>query len=281
LRVAAAQGLVIAGCLDPTPPAPATTVAWTSEAPSADRIALQVARSEPALPPSLALAPTAAPAAAPLVFAAASATASPAMNVVRGTAGDDHLVGGPGSDHLIGGAGNDTLSGGGAGHGGVDLLEGGAGNDRIELGAHVFASGGSGADTFVVEAPARLGDPEQRLGVILDFHSADGDRLVTAAGQPVTVLSIVDIKIQLPANFVSNAGEASTQPSFTAQAAGKRVEVDLNGDHQSDGYLLIVSVDPSHSSHAPAEPDAAAPAASVEPSPVALTGHGLSYEIFV
>jgi hypothetical protein len=170
-----------------------------------------------------------------------------------GTAGDDRLTGGPGSDHLVGGAGDDTLSGGGAGRGGVDLLEGGPGNDRIALGPQVVASGGPGADTFVVEAPARMGDANQPLGVVLDFRVAEGDRLVTAAGRPVTVVSVSPTKVAVPTTFAPQTSHPDPQPTLTALINGRQAEVDLNGDGQPDGYVVLVDEAPGGSAHAPAK----------------------------
>lgn len=65
-------------------------------------------------------------------------------NVISGRRGDDRLEGGFGNDLLLGGAGDDTLDGGD----GNDFLHGGGGNDRfaLEYGNDVL-QGGDGMDT--------------------------------------------------------------------------------------------------------------------------------------
>ncbi|WP_207801763.1 calcium-binding protein [Phenylobacterium hankyongense] len=266
--------VVLASAADDPAPSPGPTAAWTPEAPLAEAAALNAAPVDdnaPA-PPSLALPAAAEPASAPIVQLVSDV---PAPHLVMGTAGDDRLTGGPGSDHLVGGAGDDTLSGGGAARGGVDLLEGGPGNDRIELGPQVVASGGPGADTFVVEAPARMGDASQRLGVVLDFRGAEGDRLVTAAGQPVTVVAVTTTKVEVSATFGPPTRHPDQPPTLTALVDARQVEVDLNGDGKPDGYVVLVDPAPGASAHASAE----SPAATDEP-PVVLTGHALDYALF-
>ncbi|MBJ7413321.1 MAG: hypothetical protein JHD15_23595, partial [Phenylobacterium sp.] len=100
---------------------------------------------------------------------------------IVGTGGDDQLTGTAADERIVGGAGNDTLNGGG----GHDLLIGGAGDDRIELAEGATAVGGEGADTFVIQAPVQLGNAATLLGVILDFSSFDGDKLITAGGRTI------------------------------------------------------------------------------------------------
>jgi len=94
--------------------------------------------------------------------------------------GDDLLVAGEGSNLLNGGAGNDTLIGvhfdsNDADISGVNYLNGGEGDDLIVLGSGDIATGGSGADTFV------LGDwlGSAAPAVIVDFTPGE-DRLIIA-----------------------------------------------------------------------------------------------------
>ncbi|EDX83039.1 type I secretion target GGXGXDXXX repeat protein domain protein [Synechococcus sp. PCC 7335] len=68
-------------------------------------------------------------------------------DVLRGGAGNDAIGGKGGNDQLFGDDGDDLLFG----DDGDDILTGGAGNDRLQ--GDDF-SGGSGADTFVIEAGA-------------------------------------------------------------------------------------------------------------------------------
>jgi Ca2+-binding RTX toxin-like protein len=69
------------------------------------------------------------------------------VEVLKGGAGNDHLIGGPGNDTLYGGPGNDTLTGGL----GNDLLYGDAGDDTFDEGTAIngadVMTGGAGIDT--------------------------------------------------------------------------------------------------------------------------------------
>jgi Ca2+-binding RTX toxin-like protein len=70
-------------------------------------------------------------------------TASAAL--IRGTPGDDVLVGTPNGDLIYGGAGNDVIRG----HAGNDVLYGGHGNDVMWPGAGVDVQyGGQGNDVL-------------------------------------------------------------------------------------------------------------------------------------
>ncbi len=81
-------------------------------------------------------------------------------DLLGGDLGDDALSGGAGADRLIGGGGNDTLSGfdadgaGGtdAATDGADSLSGGVGDDTLMLGRGDLGIGGTGADTFALDA---------------------------------------------------------------------------------------------------------------------------------
>lgn len=137
---------------------------------------------------------------------------------IRGGDGDDVLVGGAEAEHLVGGDGDDVLIGGG----GADILDGGAGDDWIVLTSQALASGGSGADTFVISAPKVMDHADTLLGTILDYSAREGDRLVTAKGEVVAV-------------------PPSNEPVDTPPDArgGQKVEVDLDGNGHVDGYVLI------------------------------------------
>ncbi|WP_310539182.1 hypothetical protein [Phenylobacterium sp.] len=155
-------------------------------------------------------------------------------NVIMGGAGDDSLSGGGGSDRLVGGAGDDTLSGGGAGPGQADLLEGGDGNDQIHLGAQVVAIGGTGDDTFVLEVAKAPETPPQQhdFGVILDFTASD--RLVGANGQVVNVISAT-----IQDDVLSGLRGFNFPGHLTPPLPGFRVEIDVDGDNQGDGFLTV------------------------------------------
>jgi len=97
-------------------------------------------------------------------------------NRLEGGAGDDFLIAGKGADTLLGGDGRDRLwvySPGGPAR--MVLVDGGAGDDELMLDIRsdqvdLVARGGSGSDTFKVQAPAA------RL-VIVDFNAAESDLL--------------------------------------------------------------------------------------------------------
>ena len=99
-----------------------------------------------------------------------------------GSGGNDHLEGNAGNDTLIGGSGADTLSGGA----GLDRLEGGQGDDVLDGNDTLFGNegadtltGGTGADKFVLTLanPQNNNERISSVDTILDFNSADGDRI--------------------------------------------------------------------------------------------------------
>jgi len=81
-----------------------------------------------------------------------------ARDIIVGGTGDDRITGGSGNDTLLGGAGNDTLFG----SEGYDTL-----------------TDGTGADSFVLTLanPQNNNERISSLDRILDFNSADGDRV--------------------------------------------------------------------------------------------------------
>ncbi|MBA4010797.1 MAG: hypothetical protein C0481_02925 [Phenylobacterium sp.] len=149
-------------------------------------------------------------------------------DTLSGGAGNDSLMGGSGADSLMGGTGNDTLDGGGAPEGRFDLLDGGAGDDVIHLSATTIAVGGAGADNFAIVTPPPGGG---LLGVVFDFSAGEGDRL-TYRGRDVNLATHKD-----QTNIFEGMHTAGNQ-TFTP-TPGQRVEVDLDGDGQLDGYLLL------------------------------------------
>lgn len=123
--------------------------------------------------------------------------------------GDDMLVAGPGSNLLMGGAGNDTLIGHSLNRapGDANLLNGGDGDDLIFPGAGDTATGGEGADRFVlgdwlIGRPATLTDFDPASDRLILFHDAiglsaplvgiamsDQGAVLMLNGNPVAVLS--------------------------------------------------------------------------------------------
>jgi Ca2+-binding RTX toxin-like protein len=113
--------------------------------------------------------------------------------ILYGNMGDDTLIGGTGTETLRGGQGDDVITGGAGG----DWLSGDLGNDTI--------TGGAGADTFHTFAGAGVDR-------ILDFNSAEGDRVQIDAGT-----------------------------SYTLRFDGANMIVDMGGSDQ----LILVGVTPS------------------------------------
>ncbi|HPD93862.1 MAG TPA: calcium-binding protein [Pararhodobacter sp.] len=104
-------------------------------------------------------------------------------DTLEGGAGNDLLRAGPGGDLLMGGAGDDTLSGYAPDPLGVDgsardFLNGGDGADVLVLGSGDIASGGSGADGFLLgdwidsTNPAEVSDFAVGFDHLLIAHEA-------------------------------------------------------------------------------------------------------------
>ena len=116
-------------------------------------------------------------------------------DTAHGNAGDDWVVGGRGDDLLFGDAGadlvlgnlgNDTLDGGD----GDDIVRGGQGDDSLSGGAgDDFISGDRGNDTVAGGAGADRFHFSQDAGIdkVLDFNSAEGDRVVLDPGVTYTL----------------------------------------------------------------------------------------------
>lgn len=160
--------------------------------------------------------------------------------VLQGTAGDDVLRGSQGGDVIRAGAGDDYVDGNGAGAGQVDRLDGGDGNDQIVMGARVVASGGLGADTFLVSAQPPSDKAEGLLGVVLDFSAARGDHLEVQGRGQLTVVSSTAVADVLAAQGAA-LGESSVAvlAEVSQPVAGARVGFDINGDGQEDVFILL------------------------------------------
>ncbi|QFT97614.1 Hemolysin, chromosomal [Roseovarius sp. THAF8] len=98
-------------------------------------------------------------------------------DALHGYLGNDSLDGGAGADTLFGGDGNDVLTGvapdATAPEQDQDYLNGGSGDDEITLGAGDIATGGTGADSFIL----RDWLDADHQGQIVDFNTAE-DNLV-------------------------------------------------------------------------------------------------------
>jgi Ca2+-binding RTX toxin-like protein len=119
-------------------------------------------------------------------------------DTVHGNAGDDFSVGGKDNDLLFGDAGgdvvwgnlgNDTCDGGD----GNDQCRGGQGDDSVTGGAgDDFISGDRGSDTVAGGAGADIFHTSQDAGIdrVLDFHLAEGDRVMLDPGTTFTVSQV-------------------------------------------------------------------------------------------
>ena len=117
---------------------------------------------------------------------------------LSGGAGDDFVVGGKdddvqlgdaGNDVVWGNLGNDTLDGGD----GADQVRGGQGDDSVSGGAgNDFVSGDRGNDTVSGGAGADLFHGSQDAGIdrVLDFHLAEGDRVMLDPGTTYMVSQV-------------------------------------------------------------------------------------------
>ena len=180
-----------------------------------------------AAPPPAEAPPPKTPDAEPQHIEVAANAPAPPPTVIHGTEGHDLLVGGKGAEHLIGGGGNDTLIGGG----GRDTLDGGAGDDQIHLAPEALAVGGPGADAFVVHRPTPAARSGEVLGVVMDFHAEEGDRLVAPNGRPVGP--------PLPGPPAESLDAALTY--ITPQSSGREMsfEVDIDEDGVADGLVTV------------------------------------------
>lgn len=162
-----------------------------------------------------------------------------AASVMTGTAGADRMTGSPDADVIRGGGGDDYLHGGGA-RSGIDRIDGGEGNDQIVMNARVVASGGQGADTFLLSAATPTSKAEALLGVVLDYSAAKGDQLAVLGKGQMTVVSAVTVKNVLAAHQTA-LGEATAHlvTDVTHTIAGARVGFDVNGDGREDVFILL------------------------------------------
>ena len=116
-------------------------------------------------------------------------------DTIHGNGGDDWSVGGKDNDLLFGddggdvvwgNLGNDTCDGGN----GDDQCRGGQGDDSVSGGAgNDYVSGDRGADTITGGAGADLFHTFSGAGLdkVLDFHLAEGDRVMVDPGTVYTV----------------------------------------------------------------------------------------------
>lgn len=141
-------------------------------------------------------------------------------DVIRGDGGNDLLLGGQGDDTLVGGVGNDSLIGG-------------DGDDTLFLDDQDVATGGTGADHFVVSdtvintwveqgANGTLVNTTDR---ITDFNAGEGDRLSTGASG--WTIGEID----------TSSGEFSV--TSIGPGSSSLINLDTDGDGTPDLFLVM------------------------------------------
>ena len=143
---------------------------------------------------------------------------------IRGTSGDDTLLGGTGADQLVGDAGNDSISGG-------------AGNDRLVSGAGLDSLyGGDGDDTLVVADKTTSRD-------VYD-GGAGTDTLRITAAVDLTAATITGVELLDGVGTV--ALSAAQLQSFTeihgvtVQLAGSGNQISLGSTQLGNGVTVLL-----------------------------------------
>ena len=154
-------------------------------------------------------------------------TGTGGVDIMDGQAGNDILSGGAGNDILYGGLGNDTLNG----DAGNDKLYGGLGNDSLNGGngddylvggqGNDTLTGGAGADKFVFAAPLHS---TNNLDTVVDFSSAEGDKLVLSA------LFFEGLKAGDPVKLVVNGPATDGSPTVLYNSNTGMLSYDADGN---------------------------------------------------
>jgi len=164
-----------------------------------------------------------------LEFTDTTLSFSDATNLIlKGTSGDDLLIGTPVADPVEGLAGNDTIEGrasndtldGGAGN---DILKGEEGNDRLIGGAGVDQFiGGMGNDVFVVD------DPSETVTELLDegFDTVETGISFTLPSNVEAALVVGGAEVTIEGNTLANTLTGSS---------GSQTLLGLAGDDTLDG----------------------------------------------
>lgn len=150
-------------------------------------------------------------------------------DVIAGGTGNDVIRGDGGNDLLLGGQGDDTLDGG-EGH---DTLVGGDGDDTLFLDDQDIATGGTGADHFVVSGTVISTWVEQGANGTLvnttdritDFNAGEGDRLSTGASG--WTIGEID----------TSSGEFSV--TSIGPGSSSLINLDTDGDGTPDLFLVM------------------------------------------
>jgi hypothetical protein len=113
----------------------------------------------------------------------------------------------------------------------TEFVEGGDGDDRIAMAGNVAATGGRGADTFVLALPVASHGAPVLLGVVGDFKAAEGDKL-ELNGKAVVVVDRTEGDLLAVVRAHPGSGDA---PVMT----GRHIGYDVDGDGKEDAYVLV------------------------------------------
>jgi parallel beta-helix repeat protein len=137
----------------------------------------------------------------------------------KGNVGDDSIFGNGLANVLRGAEGDDSLSG----SGGDDILKGGQGSDTM--------SGGAGADVFSYDSDSEIVDE-----MILDFNSADGDKIDLASVDAGTAAGHQDFVFTGASPFLGIGRELR----YETEANGISLMGDRDGDRLPDFVIHII-----------------------------------------
>ena len=135
---------------------------------------------------------------------------------IRGSAGNDTLVGGSNADLLVGDAGDDSLSGGA----GNDRLVAGAGNDTLR--------GGDGDDSFSFDGV--------RVPTSIIDGGAGTDKLVVTDGLDLTHATVVDVEQLTGSGTVTLT---AAQLASLSQVNGVNIQLGGSGNTLSLGAVAL------------------------------------------
>ncbi len=119
----------------------------------------------------------------------------------------------------------------------TEFVEGGAGDDRIAMAGNIAATGGGGADTFVLTLPNASRGAPVLLGLVADFRAGEGDRLeLTGKGVVVVDRAESDLLASVRTRLASGSASAAGD---TPVMSGRHIGYDIDGDGQEDAYVLV------------------------------------------
>lgn len=150
-------------------------------------------------------------------------------DIIHAAGGDDHVSGGVGDDHLYGDAGNDMLLGGA----GIDLLDGGTGDDQLDSGdGNDHLLGGEGTDQLLGGSgndflDGGADDDHMVGGSGDDIYVVDsaGDTLLEGAGEGNDT-----IRSSVTYTLLDNVERMELTGSDSIDAKGNSLDNELNGN---------------------------------------------------